>query len=100
MDGDQVEAGASLGVEGGVGPVRRSVRAHAAAESPHCADDLLNHGLWAVAGLLASPERRAERPAALRVQLPAGRLGRLKLSPAHAEFLCRGLGHLSVAARI
>src|SRR5215470_5665124 len=84
---DQVESWPVLGIDAGVGPFRHPVGAHAPAESPHWVQHLLHHGLWAVAGLLALPERGAERTAVSRVQVLAVSLGRLQLGAADPELL-------------
>ena|SRR6516165_8037050 len=81
-----IEKRAPPGIDGGVGPVRHPVGAHTPGELQPGVQRLLDQGLWTDAGFVALPERTgAERPAADRVQVLAGSLGRLKLGIADPE---------------
>ena len=77
---------ASLGIDGGVGPIRHSVRSHTPGESQHAAQ------------YLGSLRRRVPIIRSHREQMHAGNLGGGKLRVADAELL--GGRELSVAGGI
>ena len=96
-----IEKRAPLGIDGGVGPIRHPVGAHTPGEFQPGVQRLLDQGLWTDAGFVALPERTGtERPAAGRVQVLAGSLGRPKLGIADPEYLRVGLRDLSVAVGV
>jgi hypothetical protein len=101
---DEIDTRAPLGIDSGVGPVRHPVRAHAPGIYPQGGHRLLHQCLRTVAGLLALSERvfgeRPAGPAAVRVQVLAGCLGRLELGAADPELLRAGLRHTSAAGRV
>jgi hypothetical protein len=55
---EKIETRAMARTSGGVGPVRHPVGAHAPGEFPHAVQQLLQQGLWTVAGLKALGDRR------------------------------------------
>jgi hypothetical protein len=79
------DAPVRTGIDGGVGPVRHPVSAHAHGEPPPGIQHLLHHGLWTVAGQHALLGLLLQRPAGVREQVLAVSLGRLELGAADPE---------------
>src|SRR6266536_6289766 len=96
----EIEERAALGIEGGVGPVRHPVVAHAPGDLPPDGQHLLHQGRWTVAAQVALSDLLVERPAGGREQVLAGSLGRIELGRADPELLRAGLGERSAAVGV
>src|SRR5580693_8721710 len=94
-----IENWSPLRIDGGVGPVRYRVGAHAPGELKPGVHRPLYQGLGTDVGQIALPEGGGgERPAGSREQVLTGSLSRIEPRSADAELLRAGLGERSAVA--